>query len=326
MNEFISHQVIETEMLPKAFDAVVVCGMGPVALKETRPETMGKNLVARNLYNFLNAIAGKLLVAHGVTDKVIVSGFKSQKEPGDSTIRDIERTTSEAQLLKQTFLRAHPKGLLPIDHAYADRAVRSEPYARTTFGNFIRALNKLDAKAEGKYWGGSLGVVSSEFHGPRIQEMLTMFGIKGQFMSAERVMQRFGYKHVYPRDSSAWRSLEQATYEGQPQNYENLRLNPGYVTKYLAEVKSPRRLQEMGNALRRYIRKHDPSHIPDALLRLPESFDPTFDYEGFKKACAAVSGNKKVFQEAPTVEMYRSMAHMVGNETDSLLPRYRRML
>lgn len=314
----VSH-VVETEMVPKTFDAVVVCGMGPLALRETRPETAGKNLVARNLYNFLNAIAGKLLVAHGVTDEVIVSGFKSQKQPGDSVLREIERNTTEAQLLKHTFERAHPKGVSPEDRMRADKAVTEEPLATTTFGNFIQALNQLDAKAAGGHWDGSLGVVSSEFHGPRISEMLKMFGVNGRFISAERVMHRFGYKNVYPRESSSWKELEQATYNGQPQNYENLRQNPAYVTKYLAEIASPRRIQEMASALRRYIIEHDPNNLPDAFQDLPDAYDPLYDYEGLKVKFAAVPADKKTFLEAPSVEAYRKLAYMIGNETTNIL-------
>lgn len=320
MSELVTRQVIETEMLPKAFDAVVVCGMGPLELRQTRPETMGKNLVAKNLYNFLNAIAGKLLVAHGVSDEVIVSGFKSQKQPGESRLREIERNTSEAQLLKHTFERAHPKGVAPADLNRSDASVTEESLATTTFGNFIQALNRLDAKSGG-HWNGTLGVVSSEFHGPRIKEMLTMFGVKGEFISAERVMHRFGYKSVYPHDSKAWQDHEQATYNGQPNNYENLRRNPSYVTQYLGEIASPRRLQEMAGALRSYILKHDPEHLPDVFRELPRSYTPAFDYETIRKKFADVSVGKQQFPEAPTVAAYRNLAHMVGHETDSILPK-----
>jgi hypothetical protein len=334
-------QIIETEMLPKAFDAVVACGMGPLELRPTRPETHGANLVARNYFNILNGISAKLLAAHGLTDTVILSGYASQTAEVPATasvaekaLRHLERSTSEAQLLEQTYHRAHPKNVTPADRQRADRETRLD-YPTTTFGNIIGAVNDQDRVSlmkTGHIWDGSLGVISSEFHGPRINEMMHMFGVKGQYVSAERVMKRFGYgngpRGLYPENSGytlptgerkPWQQFETETYNGQPQNFENLKQNPRYVTKYLAEAEFPERFQQMAQSLKQYIEKNGTTGMPDVFHDLPDQFDPSFDYEGLKRRFAEVPSKKETYVEAMTTEAYRAHAHMIANETTNIL-------
>ncbi|OIO13860.1 hypothetical protein COV53_00045 [Candidatus Gottesmanbacteria bacterium CG11_big_fil_rev_8_21_14_0_20_37_11] len=92
---------IEPEILRKApLDAVIVCGMGPVALRKNQYTTQTENPVADNPFNFLNALAAKLLVGKDLAGKVILSGFTSAQERTDRN--PIEQGMSEAELLEKT--------------------------------------------------------------------------------------------------------------------------------------------------------------------------------------------------------------------------------
>lgn len=295
----------EIQPVPKLFDAIVACGMGPLELRPTRVES---NFVAKNVYNFLNAISAKLLVAHGGAEEAIVSGYASGR---------VTPNLSEAALLQHTFARAKPKWLSKRAAQRAEKPTILEPNATTTFGNIIQAINLLD-KRSGGYWEGTLGVISSEFHGPRVDQMLKMFGVRGQFLSAERIFKRFGYTgRLHPL--TGWQEHEEATYRGQPDNYKNLLHNPQYVTKYLGEIKSPRRLHEMASSLKEYILVHDPNNLPDVFRNLPDRYDETFDYVSLRKEFEQVPSIKKKFVDIPNIQAYRKLASRIADETTKVL-------
>ena len=99
------------QVTPKPFDAIVVCGMGPVPLSPDIPETK----VTTNVMNFFNAISAKLLVTHGMTDEAILSGYKSEKGPQPEPVQQMEKVTSEADILK-SYPTLHAEDLV---HAWA---------------------------------------------------------------------------------------------------------------------------------------------------------------------------------------------------------------
>lgn len=319
----------EREKTPR-FDAVVVCGMGPVALKETRIPT---NLVARNYMNFLNAVSAKLLGSHGVAERVVLSGRASQEYAGVTNLSELqkmEKQTSEAELLAYTYTRATPKNVTSAERTSADAKVTLEPEAKTTFGNIIQTLNMLDKEADG-YWEGSLGIISSEFHGPRIAEMVDAFGLSNaHFLSAERIFKHFGYKgRLYPREKSGYTEtdggsklrtqFEEDVYKGQPAGLENLKTNPSYVTFELAALTSDKRLQEMAHALKEYYQRNH-IDLPDAYTLIPETYDPAYDYGKLRDGLKAVPFSKNPYSgEKDETVGYRELAAIVADKTDELL-------
>lgn len=311
----------EKQPVPKHFDAVVVCGMGPLELKKTK---VGDNLVAKNIYNFLNGISAKILVSHDLADMAIVSGFRSQKGPqsGEPTdLQKLEMRTSEAEMLAKTYKRATPKGVSKEGLEKANKLVELDEKANTTFGNIIESVNLLDKKAGG-LWKGDLAVISSEFHGPRIVEMLKMFGLPPNFLSAERIFRHFGYKgRLHPQEG--WEVHEGATYAGQPENYMNLLTNPSYVTSQLALIESPQRLSEMANGFKNYTLEHN-APLPDVFKSLPKEYDPDFDYNNLKEEFKKISNRKYPFppglEDIKTEGVgYRELVNYVADFTDAFL-------
>ncbi len=315
----------------KPLDAVVVCGMGPVALRETR--TLGSddvNLVAANFMNFLNGVSANLIMSHGAAETVILSGYKSQNANIDnpSPLQILEKTTSEADLLDNTLMRARPKGLTDDEKqriSDGDRVILEQD-ARTTFGNIIQALNLLDKKTGG-HWEGSFAVLSSEFHGPRIREMLDAFGLKdSKILSAERILKRFGYTgRLHPitdkLTGKPWEEFEEIVYKGQPAGLQNLQDNPSYVTFELANITSDKRLQEMAQNLKQYYADRNVG-LPEVYGTIPKEYDPTFDYNGLRERFRSVVFSKHPYTGVVEKEEsvpYRQLAAIVGEETEKYL-------
>lgn len=183
------------------FDAVVVCGMGPLRLQHLKGSA---RLFPANPYNCHHALAAKLLAANGVAGHVILSGWDSNRGPAGrlATAEELrEMRTTEGDLLVDLYRRARGIGITHEGQARAETIVDVDRQARTTGGNIIAGFNILDAVRAG-YWHGSLGILSSEHHLPRIAELIRAFGIQhAKPLSAQAIISHYGYREdrLYPR-------------------------------------------------------------------------------------------------------------------------------
>src|SRR3989344_6773808 len=76
-------------------DSVVVCGMGPVRLKDLKGS---ERLFPLHPYNRLNPITAKLLASNGIVDTVITSGTGTAESEQDlEGIETLEQIVSEGQ-------------------------------------------------------------------------------------------------------------------------------------------------------------------------------------------------------------------------------------
>lgn len=316
-----------TEQLKKApIDSVVVCGMGPVKLQDLK----GERLFPLQPYNRLNAIAAKLIASNGVVDTVITSGTKSAKsEKEDLTpIEKREVETNEGELLADTYDRATGKGVSVEGKIRAKQIIEIDTTAKTTFDNIIQALNSLDDK-NGGYWQGKFAVLSSEFHGPRIKEMLTAFGIENScVLSAERILRHFGYSgRLYPIGDfgygKSYEEFEEDVYRSQPAGLENLQDSPPYVTFELAKIKSDKRLQEIASHLKAYyVQKGAP--LPEVYGEIPSVYNDQFNYNTLRAHLSEVQFSKhgykgEQYKGDEGILRYRELAASVGKETEDLL-------
>lgn len=317
------------ERLQKApLDAVVVCGMGPVKLQDVKGS---ERLYPLQPYNRPNSIAAKLLASNNIADFVVVSGTKTAKyDKKDLTnIEQRELATSEAELLADTYDRARGKGVTPEGKRRADQIIEIDSDAKTTFDNVIQALNLLDGKSGG-YWNGNFAVLSAEFHGPRIKEILTAFGIENsRVLSAERVLFHYGYRgdRFYPtRDfgyGKSYAEFEEDVYRGQPAGLQNLQDNPSYVVFELAKIQSNRRLQEIANHVKAYYaEKNIP--LPQVFGEIPSEYNDQFDYESLRSHLSQIQFSKhgytgEEYKGDTGVKHYRELAAAVGKETEDFL-------
>ncbi|MDO8658830.1 MAG: ElyC/SanA/YdcF family protein [Candidatus Levybacteria bacterium] len=323
-----ANQVPTIEHLKEApIDAVVVCGMGPVKLQDVKGS---ERLYPSQPYNRLNAIAGKLLASNSIADTIITSGYKSAKqdEQEPTEIEEREMKTSEGELLADTYDRARGKGINREGRVQAERIIEIDSDAKTTFDNIMQALNLLDAKSGG-YWQGNFSVLSSEFHVPRIKEMLTAFGIKNsRVLSAERILRHFGYNgRLYPTGDfgygKSYEEFEEDVYRSQPVCLENLQDSPSYVTFELAKIKSNRRLQEIASHLKTYYVQKGIS-LPEVYGEIPSEYDDQFDYNVLRAHLSQVKFSKHEYRgdeykDAAGIKRYRELAVSVGKETEDFL-------
>lgn len=316
---------VETNKAP--LDAVVVLGMGPLRLREVADKGSDR-LYPLHPYNRLNAIAAKLLASNGVVDTVVTSGTRTGT-PGEGTsdrIKSLEQVVSEGKLLADIYGRARGIGVDASGNARAEKIIQIDSQAKTTFDNVIQALNALDAK-NGGYWQGTIAILSSEFHGPRIQEILTAFGIKdARVLSAERILRHFGYTgRLYPKGEFGYgvtyEQFEEGVYQGQPAGLENLRDNPSYVTFELAKIKSNRRLWEIASSVKAYYLEKGVS-LPDAYADIPSTYDEQFDYDSLRGRFSVIPFTKHGYRGEEFSEhtgAYRNLAAKVGQETEDFL-------
>jgi len=317
------------EHLQKApLDAVVVCGMGPVKLQDVQGS---ERLYPLQPYNRPNAIAAKLLASNNITDLVITSGTKTARHD-KKDLTDVEQrelATSEGKLLADTYNRARGKGVTSEGRERADQIIEIDSSAKTTFDNIIQALNLLDQRAGG-YWSGNLAVLSADFHGPRIKEILTAFGIKNsRVLSAEKVLIHYGYRgdRLYPAGDfgygKSYEEFEEDVYRGQPAGLENLQDNPSYVTFELAKIQSNRRLQEIATNLKAYYAKKN-IPLPQSYEEIPLEYNDQFDYEFLRSHLLQIQFSKhgyngEEYKGEDGVKHYRELAAMVGKETEAFL-------
>lgn len=320
-------------------DAVAVCGMGPVSLQRI----LGSDRAyPASPFARRNAQAAKLLRSHRLADKIIVSGFRSSKIPEGKNIEDLsshrqkEVTTSEATLLADTYDRMSPTSLpleerkLASSEAVANLILEEE--ALTSVDNIIQAVNMLDDR-DG-HFQGKFGVLSSEFHIPRVQESLKALGIQAAVLSADRVMRHYGYEHINPRE--AWgmkfEELEGKTYEAQPAGLENLQDNPAYIVAELAKFKSDQRLHEAANSLKQYYEEKISQAreqqtgkqiiLPDFFNELPITYDDSFDYQSFRHKCAQIKFTKHAYTGNLNAAQYKELASGMADATDNFIQQH----
>lgn len=311
------------EVIGKApLDAVIVCGMGPAALLPISSE----RLFPRNPFMRLNAFAAKLVTSNRIADRVIVSGTKTAKPSGNeekSPLEEKELATSEAEILADTYDRMRGRSITPDKRAKAAEIIELDHAATTTFDNIFQGLNILDEQSGG-YWEGSLGVISSEFHMPRIAEMIEAFGLaSARPLSAEQILRHFGYEKLYPTGEvfpgKSFAELEEETYQGQPAGLQNLQDNPAYVTFELAKVKSDKRLQEIAANLKQYYVSKGVA-LPAIYDQIPQLYDPNFSYAEIREGLSKVSYSKHAFRgEVASTQLYRVLAKQFGENTTRFL-------
>lgn len=306
------------------FEAVIACGMGPVELKISRDPKL--NPVPANVFNFFNAVATKILVSKGWAGEGILSGMKSRKSVREGVRPDValeELVRSEGSILDHIFRQTRPKNIPKdtVDTAVAFATIEDE--AKTTFGNIFEGLNLLDAKSPKGYFDGRFGIVSCEFHGPRIAEMFKALGLtNGRFISAEGVLGAAGYTGGIRGFGPTYDTYNNGAYPGQPAGLQNLQDNPGYVTRDLAVIRSARRFSEVANALRAYyMNRSQPIALPQCFEKLPKEYDPGLDYEALKQEFAAIPFTKHGYMGDSTVavESYKASARGLTNEVQQLL-------
>lgn len=332
----------QPEQIGKApLDAVVVCGMGPLSLDENlRMQLQGRTdrLFPNQPYMRINANAAKLLAAHGIIDTVIMSGRKTAKPPPEEVpVRKREKTLeqkkvrlqkkatgiTEAELLADTFDRMRGKNISQEGRERAAKILEIDPNAATTFDNIIQALNMMDKKNNG-YWEGKLGVLSAEFHSPRLKEMIDAFGINAIVLAAEQVHRQYGYNgRLYPSGDFgfgvSYEDFEEGVYKSQPAGLQNLQDNPAYVTFELAKVESDQRLQQMATNLRNYYTEKGVT-LPDVYSRIPDAYNPAFDYKALRAGFSAIPFSKHGYQgELSSTQPYRQLAHKIAEQTTTFL-------
>ncbi len=314
-----SEQPPVKEALQTHFDAVIACGMGPMELKASRVPS--RNPVPANVFNFFNAVATKILVSRGWAKEGILSGMYSRKIVREGIRPDValeELARSEGSVLAHIYDQTRPKntGKEAVDMAVPLKII--EDKARTTFGNIFEGLNLLDAKDPQGHFEGNFGVVSPEFHGPRIEEMLKSFGLtNGRFVAAEGVLSAAGYTGGVRGFGPTYDAYNNGAYPGQPAGLQNLEDNPSYVTRDLAVISSPRRFHEVANALRAYYtNRPEPVPLPECFHKLPQVYDLGFDYAGLKTDFAAIPFTKHgvMGDSAAAVETYKKRARGLTNQ------------
>ena len=309
-------------------NAVVVCGMGPVRLKDLKGS---ERLFPLHPYNRLNAIAAKLLASNGIVDTVITSVTGTAESEQDlEGIETLEQIVSEGQLLADTYDRATGKGVDDLGRVRAEKIIEIDSAAKTTFDNVIQTLNALDAKNRG-YWQGTIAILSSEFHGPRIREILTAFGITdARVLSAERILRHFGYAgRLYPTGDfgygKSYEEFEESIYQGQPAGLENLQDNPSYVTFELAKIQSNRRLQEIASSVKAYYVRSRVS-VPEVYADIPAQYDDQFDYDALRNGFSQIPFSKHEYKGEKykgDTSGYRNLVATVGQETEDFLQSVR---
>lgn len=323
---------LQVEHIRKApLDSVVVCGMGPVRFKDLKGS---ERLFPLHPYNRLNAIAAKLLASNGIVETVVTSGTRSaaSEKQGLQGIEALEQKTSEGELLADTYDRARGKGIDVVGKTRAEKIIEIDSAAKTTFDNVIQTINALDAK-NGGYWQGSIAVLSSEFHVPRIKEILTAFGIKdARVLSAERILRHFGYTgRLYPTGDfgygKSYEEFEEAVYRGQPAGLENLQDNPSYATFEFAKIQSNRRLQEVASNIKEYYVKRGVS-LPDIYKEIPAQYDDQFNYNALRTKLSQVLFSKHEYKGEEYkgdvgIKSYRNLAARISQETEDFLQSVR---
>lgn len=262
---------------------------------------------------------------------IVTSGTRSAKYD-KKDLADIEQrelVTSEGQLLADTYGRARGKGVTSEGRLRADQILEVDSAAKTTFDNIIQALNLLDQRSGG-YWTGNFAVLSAEFHGPRIKEMLTAFGIKNsRVLSSERVLLHYGYRgdRFYPTGDfgygKSYPEFEEDVYRSQPAGPQNLQDNPSYVTFELAKIKSNKRLQEVATHLKSYYANRG-IPLPEAYREIPPEYNEQFDYNSLRAHLSQIQFTKhgytgEEYQGEAGVKRYRELAIAVGKETEEFL-------
>ncbi|KKU49458.1 hypothetical protein A2875_01620 [Candidatus Gottesmanbacteria bacterium RIFCSPHIGHO2_01_FULL_46_14] len=312
------------EVIAPRFDAVIACGMGPMELKASHdPKT---NPVPSNVFNYFNAVATKNLVARGWAREGILSGYHSRQTQREGIRTDValeELARSESSVLAHIFDQTRPKDTDIEAVKGAAKLKILEENAKTTFGNIFEGLNLLDRKDPQGYFSGSFGVVSSEFHGPRIAEMFQAFGLtNGRFISAEGVLRASGYMGGARGWGPTYDGYNRGAYPGQPAGLQNLVDNPSYVTRDLAVIDHPRRFHEVAHALKSYYSdRPDPAALPDCFSELPKGYDPSFPYEALKRKFADVPFTKHDYVgniEAARID-YRRRAQELSEQTRMIL-------
>ena len=301
-------------MIQPQFEAVIACGMGPMELKASSDRQ--KNPVPSNVFNFFNAVATKILVSKGWAKEGILSGY-----PSSQALKDLER--SEGSVLAHIFDQTRPKNTLKaaVDQAVILKTI--EEKAKTTFGNIFEGLNLLDAEDPKGHFDGNFGVVSCEFHGPRIAEMLKAFGLtNGRFIAAEGVLRAAGYTGGKKGWGGTYDTYNRGAYPGQPAGLQNLVDNPSYVTRDLAVIKSSRRFHEVAHALRDYYtNRSEPVELPECYQELPNDYNAAFNYQALKQKFAAMPFTKHAYvgDAAEDGEMYKANAQRLTAEIQQFL-------
>lgn len=325
MSEAMSHgQLPTTETVQPHFEAVIACGMGPMELKPSRDPS--RNPVPANVFNFFNAVAAKILVSKGWAKEGILSGYRSRQTSREGIRQDVaieELARSEGGILAHIYDQTRPKNTQRRAVLQAADFMIIEEKAQTTFGNIFEGLNLLDQKHPKGYFDGSFGVESIEFHGPRIAEILTAFGLtNGRFIAAEGVLRAAGYTGGERGWGPTYDLYTRGAYPEQPAGLQNMQDNPSYVTRDLAVITSPRRFHEIAAALRSYYTdRPGPVTIPDCYRQLPQRFDAGFDYEGLKKKFAAVPFTKHAYigSSAAALDAYQASARGLTEQTQHAL-------
>lgn len=325
MSEAMSSDQLPTkETVQPRFEAVIACGMGPMELKPSRDPK--RNPVPTNVFNFFNAVAAKILVTKGWASEGILSGYKSRQTAREGIREDValeELVRSEGGVLAHIYDQTRPKKVAKEAVDQAETFMTIDEKAKTTFGNILEGLNLLDAKDSKGHFDGSFGVVSPEFHGPRIAEMFKAFGLtNGRFISAEGVLGAAGYTGGIRGFGPTYDMYNNGAYPGQPVGLQNLQDNPSYVTRDLAVIKSSKRFHEVASALRDYYtNRPEPVVLPECFQAIPTAFNSAFDYEGLKQKFAAIPFAKHGYMGDSTVavESYKANARGLTNEVQQLL-------
>lgn len=306
----VGEQPPAKETIQPRFEAVIACGMGPMELKASRDPH--RNPVPTNVFNFFNAVASKISVAKGWAREGVLSGY-----PSSQTLKDFAQ--SEGGVLSHIYGQTRPKHTLKQAVDMAGSLKTIEDKATTTFGNILEGLNILDAKDARGHFDGIFGVVSCEFHGPRIAEMLKAFGLKnGRFVSAEGVLRAAGYSGGVRGFGPTYELFNTRAYPNQPAGLQNIEDSPSYVTRDLAVIASPRRFYEVATALKSYYTdRAEPVALPGCYTKLPATFDPAFDFASLKAECAAVAFTKHPFTGDPAegLQSYRASARELTDQT-----------
>lgn len=153
-----------------SLDAILIFGQGPIIEKETRGRAMDvsgeKGSEDINLWSKNLAEAAAQLYKRGQTREIIVMGGRT----GGAEY------SSEADLIAKTI----------EGHGVPSEAIKREDRSANTLENLVNVLNDyLDKDPQGK----NLGILTANYHLPRTQMLMELFGIpyKTAF-SAEEVL------------------------------------------------------------------------------------------------------------------------------------------
>ncbi|NQU77150.1 YdcF family protein [Candidatus Falkowbacteria bacterium] len=171
---------IEKEKKPATYDAAIVFGFG--ALSEDRQKTPDEKKWRLSFAARLRLDAAASLYLMGEVNEVFVSegGSNKYKENGQ------EIKLSGAKIMKNYLVEywGLPEGI-----------VKEEAHATNTLENFAHTINMLDKekdqaeKSGTEYKYNNLAFISSGFHVPRIRELASTYGLKGETISAEEMIQ-----------------------------------------------------------------------------------------------------------------------------------------